>query len=55
MLTRRCKGKNYAPLICGSLRSLYHKLAPLRFSPERGVSTSGIELLFNEGFSSFCR
>lgn len=37
MDNKALQGKNYAPPICGSLRSLYHKLAPLRFSPERGV------------------
>ena len=63
VITRCCKGRNYAPLICGSLRSLYHKLAPLRFSSERGVmSVYGVKLvkrsrlslndhLSNEGWS----
>ena len=41
-LTISSKGQNYAPPICGSLRSLYHKWAPLRFAPVQRVNRSVI-------------
>lgn len=37
-LTITSRGPNYAPPICGSLRSLYRKLAPLHLAPVVGVS-----------------
>ena len=39
-LTISSSGKNYAPPIFGSLRSLYQKLALLRFFAVQGVSAS---------------
>lgn len=40
-LTSPSKGPNYAPLICGSLRSLYHKISSTTFGPYWGRYASG--------------
>ena len=42
-LTSGSKGPSYVPPICGSLRSLYRKWAPLRWAPVPGVNFKKVD------------